>query len=160
MYIAFDSIISLMLFLVPREYVSYKIVLNVSSKGSMFSDIILISFNGGLNVCQVLMDKYSGISSFIASLDNKYARFLFKWLANSLFGIIYLSMRDSIFFIIVLSDIFNILLHGSIELLSLLAIQATYAIDVLSCSPSNGYPLNDLIQPGKVFLVCKDGMFI
>ena len=39
-----------------------------------------------------------------------------------------------------------------------LATQATYCIQVLSSFPSKGYPLNDLIHPGYVFLVLIDGI--
>jgi hypothetical protein len=57
-----------MLFFSPRENVSYNVVLKPSSIALIFSDEILISYNGGLNVCQLFMDKYSGIASSVRML--------------------------------------------------------------------------------------------
>ena len=70
------------------------------------------------------------------------------------------SIIASIFLAIDDSDIFKIVFHGFIELFILLATHAIYVILVLSSLSYNGYPLNDLIQPGNVFLVFIDGILI
>ena len=72
-YILFDVNVSKISFFLPFLNVSNNSSLNVSDKGMVLSFAILILYNGGIKLCQLVIDNSSGINSSLFNI--KYSLF-------------------------------------------------------------------------------------